>query len=65
MRTMAKIEAKHRFSNHDAYIKSGAWKCPKSATGAHYWIITHEMMRCKYCPEERRIPQQPKPRKKV
>ena len=50
-------EEKRRFSRETPYIKSRAWKCPKSPTGAHHWIIRGEMMWCKYCPEERRVDQ--------
>jgi hypothetical protein len=41
-------------SSHYEYIKSGGWKCPKSPTGAHYWTIRDEWMRCKHCAQKRR-----------
>jgi len=35
------------------YMDKGDWKCDKSPTSAHYWIITKErigkIMTCKHC----------------
>jgi hypothetical protein len=31
------------------YITSDRWKCEKSPSGAHYWIIYSYEMTCKYC----------------
>jgi hypothetical protein len=42
-------------SSHYEYIKSGVWQCPQSPTGAHYWIIRDEWMRCKHCGQKRRV----------
>jgi hypothetical protein len=42
-------------SSHYEYIKSGVWQCPQSTTGAHYWIIRDEWMRCKHCGQKRRV----------
>lgn len=42
------------------YMKSGRWKCPKSPTGAHYWIeakvkrVEPGTFVCKYCWEVRK-----------
>ena len=35
------------------YIESGSWKCSSSPTGAHYWLVISDGMKCKYCSEER------------
>ena len=39
-----------------SYIPAGLWKCRKSPTGAHFWIID-EVMTCKFCKAERPIPE--------
>ena len=39
--------------NDIQYFKSGTWECVKSPVGAHHWIINDNMMKCKYCHEER------------
>ncbi len=31
------------------YLANGEWKCRKSPTGAHYWLIVNEGMTCRYC----------------
>ena len=31
------------------YLESDVWKCRKSPTGAHHWIVTESKERCKYC----------------
>ena len=33
------------------YLESGRWKCEKSSTGAHHWIIVGKKAECKYCLE--------------
>ena len=43
------------------YIDSGSWKCDKSPSGAHHWIINEDQMECKYCKENRRVLVRPKP----
>jgi hypothetical protein len=35
------------------YLSSGRWKCDKSPSGAHYWIIHTYQMTCKYCDERK------------
>jgi len=32
-----------------AYVESGDWRCDKSPTGAHHWIISNGTQRCVYC----------------
>lgn len=31
------------------YLAEGQWKCVKSPTGAHHWIVTGHNMTCKHC----------------
>jgi hypothetical protein len=31
------------------YVASGVWKCDKSPSGAHHWIIDRTLMTCRYC----------------
>jgi hypothetical protein len=35
------------------YLASDRWKCGKSPSGAHYWIIRTYQMTCKYCDERK------------
>lgn len=37
------------------YIDSGNWKCAKSPSGAHHWIIFQSQMTCKHCTESRQV----------
>jgi len=37
------------------YIDPGRWKCEKSPSGAHYWIISQDQVSCKHCAENRQI----------
>jgi hypothetical protein len=37
------------------YFDSLRWKCEKSPSGAHHWIIKYDQMTCKYCTETRPI----------
>jgi hypothetical protein len=37
------------------YKDSGAWKCKKSPTKAHFWTGDNVSITCKYCGEERFI----------
>ena len=34
---------------YENYLNSDVWKCKKSPTGAHYWIVGADKMRCQYC----------------
>ena len=38
---------------YSEYLANGQWKCRKSPTGAHYWLIVNQGMTCKYCSEHR------------
>jgi hypothetical protein len=44
---MAKWSAKP--SGNEEYLTSGRWKCEKSPSGAHHWIILQNEMTCRYC----------------
>jgi hypothetical protein len=37
------------------YVDSGNWKCGKSPTGAHHWVISQSEMTCKHCTETRQV----------
>jgi hypothetical protein len=37
------------------YFDSGNWKCDKSPSGAHHWIIIQPHMKCKYCKDKRQV----------
>jgi hypothetical protein len=58
-------DTKSNFKGKSQYFESGAWKCGKNPTGAHHWIINGNMMKCKYCHEERSKTQQTEPRSRV
>ena len=34
---------------NEEYLKSDRWKCQKSKTGAHHWIILNRTGQCKHC----------------
>jgi hypothetical protein len=38
-----------KVSEDQEFMASDRWKCGKSASGAHYWIIQNHQMTCKYC----------------
>jgi len=38
-----------KVSQDKEFIASNRWKCEKSQTGAHYWVIQCYQMTCKYC----------------
>jgi hypothetical protein len=38
-------------SGDKEYLTSDRWKCDKSPSGAHYWIIHSYEMTCKFCSE--------------
>jgi hypothetical protein len=40
-------------SGDKEYLSSGRWKCEKSPSGAHFWIIHIYQMTCKYCGEKK------------
>jgi hypothetical protein len=35
------------------YLAEEQWRCSKSPTEAHYWVIVRQSMTCKYCSESR------------
>ena len=37
------------------YIDSGNWKCVKSPTGAHHWIVSQNQMTCRHCKKSRQV----------
>jgi hypothetical protein len=40
------------------YLSSERWKCEKSPSGAHHWIVRQCRMTCKYCCENRLVQEQ-------
>ena len=38
-----------KVSGDREFIASNRWKCEKSPSEAHHWIIHHYEMTCKYC----------------
>ena len=38
-----------KVSGDKEFIASNRWKCDKSPSEAHYWIIHSYQMTCKYC----------------
>jgi hypothetical protein len=38
-----------KVSENREYLESDRWKCKKSPSGAHHWIISGQQMICKYC----------------
>jgi hypothetical protein len=36
-------------SENQSYMASDRWKCSRSPSGAHHWIIQSSQMTCKYC----------------
>jgi len=37
------------------FIASDRWKCEKSPSEAHYWIIQRYQMTCKYCNSSKEV----------
>ncbi len=35
------------------YLAEGQWKCSKSPTGAHHWVVVSRSMTCKHCAQIR------------
>ena len=52
--SMPRVRVNNKALNKE-YIDSGRWKCNKSPSGAHYWIIIHDQMKCKHCNEHRQV----------
>jgi hypothetical protein len=40
-------------SDNKEYISSDRWKCEKSPTGAHHWIVHTYEATCKYCDQSK------------
>lgn len=41
--------AKHIIrEDHAEYLKGDSWKCDRSPSGAHHWVIGSQTI-CKYC----------------
>jgi hypothetical protein len=38
-----------KVSENQEYMASDRWKCLKSPSGAHHWIVESAQMTCKYC----------------
>ncbi len=38
-----------KVSDNKEFITSDRWKCDKSPSGAHYWLVQCYQMTCKYC----------------
>jgi len=34
-------------------MAEGQWRCSKSPTEAHHWVVVRQNMTCKYCSENR------------
>jgi hypothetical protein len=43
------VQRSVRISEDKEFITSERWKCDKSPSGAHYWMIHGYEMTCKYC----------------
>jgi len=35
------------------YLDEGQWRCSKSPTEAHHWVVVRQIITCKYCSERR------------
>ncbi len=44
-----------KISENREYIESDRWRCNKSPSGAHHWIIHSQEMTCKYCDLSKQI----------
>lgn len=38
-----------KVSKDQEFVASDRWKCDRSPSGAHYWLIQSGQMTCKYC----------------
>jgi len=41
--------------DYQKYLQGKSWKCSKSKTKAHYWIVDDDMFKCKYCGEQKKV----------
>jgi len=37
-----------RGQDYAEYLEGNSWRCSKSPTGAHHWIVGNQIV-CKYC----------------
>jgi hypothetical protein len=44
-----------KVSENKEFIESDRWKCDKSPSGAHHWIIHSYDMTCKYCSSSKQV----------
>ncbi len=44
-----------KVSQDQEFIDSKRWKCIKSPSGAHHWMIRCGQMTCKHCGENRSL----------
>jgi hypothetical protein len=44
-----------KVSEDKEFITSDRWKCEKSESGAHFWIIQSYEMTCKYCHNTKQV----------
>jgi hypothetical protein len=42
-------------SGDKEYLISGRWKCEKSPSGAHHWMVARYEMTCRYCNDNRQM----------
>jgi hypothetical protein len=44
-----------KVSEDQEFFSSERWKCNKSPSGAHYWIINIDSMTCKFCNDSKPV----------
>lgn len=42
-------------ADNKEFISSNRWKCEKSPSGAHHWMILSYEMTCKYCNDRKSV----------
>jgi hypothetical protein len=42
-------------SGDKEYLASGRWKCEKSPSGAHHWVVQSYEMTCRFCNDIKEI----------
>ncbi len=48
-----------KVSDNQEFMASDRWKCSKSPSGAHHWIIHGGQMTCKYCHDNKPVNMNP------
>jgi hypothetical protein len=43
------VQRSIKVTDNQEYMASDRWKCSKSPSGAHHWMIHSGEMICKYC----------------